>query len=91
MTMQFDQTDYSVVVKSRAPLPMAWKWEIHRAGRGTPIDQSSVCFHTVVTASKAGKEALQQFVDDRVARQRPPLPPMGDGISIGRWDDEGGR
>jgi hypothetical protein len=91
MTMHFDQTDYSVVVKNRAPLPKAWKWEIHRAGRGTPIDQSSVCFHTVVTASKAGKAALKQFMDGLFAYNQASPPPNNDGEPISRWDDEGGR
>jgi hypothetical protein len=28
MDNRFDQTDFSVVVKKRAPLPKPWKWEI---------------------------------------------------------------
>src|SRR5258708_26419767 len=56
--LHFDRTDYSVVVKNRAPPPSSWKWEIYRAGRSSPIKQSSVYFHTMVTANRAGKEAL---------------------------------
>jgi hypothetical protein len=51
--LHFDHTDYSVVVKNRAPPPSSWKWEIYRA---------SVFFHTMVTANRAGKEALKQLL-----------------------------
>jgi hypothetical protein len=61
--LHFDRTDYSVVVKNRAPPPSSWKWEIYRAGRSSPIKQSSVYFHTMVTANRAGKEALKQLLD----------------------------
>jgi hypothetical protein len=59
--VRFDRSDYSVVVKNRAPLPNSWKWEIYRAGRSSPIKQSSVYFHSVATANRAGKEALKQL------------------------------
>jgi hypothetical protein len=59
---RFDRTDYSVVVKKRAPLPNSWRWEIYRAGRSSPIEQSSVYFDSVATANRAGKEALQQLL-----------------------------
>ena len=42
--LHFDRTDYSVVVKNMAPLPNSWKWEIYRAGRSSPIKQSSSIF-----------------------------------------------
>ena len=61
--LHFDRTDYSVVVKNMAPLPNSWKWEIYRAGGSSPIKQSSVYFHTMVTANRAGKEALKQLLD----------------------------
>jgi hypothetical protein len=60
--LHFDRTDYSVVVKNRAPPPSSWKWEIYRAGRSSPVKQSSVFFHTMVTANRAGKEALKQLL-----------------------------
>jgi hypothetical protein len=64
---RFDRTDYSVVVKKRAPLPNSWRWEIYRAGRSSPIEQSSVYFDSMATANRAGKEALQQlFINLRV-------------------------
>jgi hypothetical protein len=53
--LPFDRTDYSVVVKNRAPLPNSWRWKIYRAGRSSPV--------TMVTAYRAGKEALQQLLD----------------------------
>jgi hypothetical protein len=61
--LHFDRTDYSVVVKNKAPPPGSWKWQIYRAGRSSPIKQSSVCFHTMVTANRAGKEALKKLFD----------------------------
>jgi hypothetical protein len=56
---RFDRTDYSVVVKHRA----SPRWEIYRAGRSSPIKQSMVYFPTMVTAKRAGKEALKQLLD----------------------------
>jgi hypothetical protein len=61
--LQFDPIDYSVVVKNRAPHPGSWKWQIYRAGRSSPIKQSSVYFQTMVTANRAGKAALKQLLD----------------------------
>jgi hypothetical protein len=63
MTMPIDQNDYSVVVKHRAPPPKSWRWEIYRAGRRSPIEQSSVYFHTMAAANRAGREALKQLLD----------------------------
>ena len=37
----FDETDYSVVVKSRAPPPNSWRWEIYRAGPG--VTRAGAC------------------------------------------------
>jgi hypothetical protein len=61
---EFDDADYSVVVKNRAPPPSSWRWEIYRAGRSSPIGQSPVFFHTVATASRAGKAALKQLLEE---------------------------
>jgi hypothetical protein len=60
--LRFDATDYSVVVKNRAPLPNSWRWEISRAGRASPIGQAPVFFHTMTSANKAGKAALKQLL-----------------------------
>jgi len=60
--IHFDDTDYSVVVKNRAPPPNSWRWEIYRAGRKSPVGQSSVLFPTKAAASKAGKAALKQLL-----------------------------
>jgi hypothetical protein len=57
--LHFDLADYSVVVKNSAPPPSSWKWKIYRAGRSSPIKQSSVYFHTMVTANRAGKRGPQ--------------------------------
>ena len=62
-TSEFDRTDYSVVVKNRGTPPNPWKWEIYRAGRSNPIKQSSVYFHTMAMASRAGKEALKRLLE----------------------------
>jgi hypothetical protein len=60
----FDQTDFSVVVKIRAPPPKPWRWEIYRAGRKSPIECSSVLYETVEAASRAGKKALKRFLTE---------------------------
>ena len=59
--LRFDDTDYSVVVKNRAAPPNSWRWEIHRAGRSSPIGQSPTFFRTMA-ANKAGKTALEQLL-----------------------------
>jgi hypothetical protein len=59
----FNRSDYSVVVKHRAHPPNTWRWEIYRAGRASPIEKSPVYFQTMVTANRAGKEALKKLLD----------------------------
>jgi hypothetical protein len=54
----FDHTDFSVVVKNRAPPPKPWRWEIYRAGRTSPIEKSEAFFETITEANRAGKAAL---------------------------------
>jgi hypothetical protein len=61
--MLFDHTDFSVVVKNRAPPPNPWRWEIYRAGRRSPIQQSQTYFDTMALANRAGKEALKQLLE----------------------------
>jgi hypothetical protein len=50
--------DFSVVVQYRAGHPNRWEWEIYRAGRSSPIDQSSALFETMTEANRAGTRAL---------------------------------
>jgi hypothetical protein len=40
-----------------------WRWEISRAGRSSPVEQSSASFDTMAAATRAGKDALKQFLD----------------------------
>jgi hypothetical protein len=60
--IRFDDSDYSVVVKNRAPPPDSWRWEIYRAGRLSPIKQSPNLFPTMAAANRAGKVALKQLL-----------------------------
>jgi hypothetical protein len=59
-----DHADFSVVVKNRASPPKAWRWEIYRAGRRSPIEQSKDLFETVTEANRAGKVALQSLLSE---------------------------
>jgi hypothetical protein len=59
----FDPTDYSVVVKHRGKPPKPWRWEIYCAGRKNSIVNSTVYFDSIVTANKAGKEALRLLLE----------------------------
>ena len=63
MRKDFDPADYSMVVKHRAPLPNPWRWEIYRAGRRSPVEQSSVYFLSRGSASLAGQTALARLFD----------------------------
>jgi hypothetical protein len=60
---RFDRSDFSVVVKLRAPPPKSWRWEIYRAARSSPVQQSTKCFETMVEAQRAGKEALEEYLE----------------------------
>ena len=71
MIMPFDQSDYSVVIKRRAPPPTPWRWEIYRAGRASAIEQSSTFFPTMAAAGSAGKQALKRFLDKRHSEDLP--------------------
>ncbi len=67
MLMNFDPNDYSVIVKNRGKHPKPWRWEIYRAGRSTPVDQSRVYFAMMTLAHRAGKEALKMFLAKQYA------------------------
>jgi hypothetical protein len=58
MNAPLDPADYFVVVKNRARLPKPWRWEIHRAGRQSPVAQSQVYFDLRGTAIVDGRAAL---------------------------------
>ncbi len=60
--LDFDDSDYSVVVKHRGRPPNPWKWEIYRAGTSSPIGQSPVFFRSMAAANKSGKAALKQLL-----------------------------
>jgi hypothetical protein len=60
----FDQTDFSVAVKSRGLSPKPWGWEIYRAGRNSPIECSSTLYETMAAATRAGKRALRELLSD---------------------------
>jgi hypothetical protein len=59
---EFELADYSVVVKRHVQLAGRWRWEIHRAGRKTPINRSADQFATIGAANRAGREALQALL-----------------------------
>ena len=70
----FNNDDYSVVVKHRAPLPNSWRWEIYRAGRASHMECSEVFFCTVSAAHRAGKAALRHFMATRFPERVPDSP-----------------
>jgi hypothetical protein len=67
----FDRADYSVAVKRTPKSQNFWRWEISRAGRSSSIEQSSANFDTMAAATRAGKEALKQFLDKGGRRESP--------------------
>lgn len=58
MSAPLDPADYFVVVKNRLRLPKPWRWEIHRAGRQSPVAQSQEFFDLRGTAIVDGRAAL---------------------------------
>jgi hypothetical protein len=65
----FDHSDFSVVVKHRAPAPKSWRWEIYRAGRTSPIEHSEVLFDSMTEANRAGKVALRLLLSEYPAAE----------------------
>ena len=63
MLKQFDPVDYSVVVKLNRKPANSWRWEIHCAGKSTPVCKLSAHFTTMSSATKAGKAALKEFLE----------------------------
>jgi hypothetical protein len=59
-----ERSDFSVVVKHRAPAPKSWRWEIYRAGRTSPIEHSEVLFDSMTEANRAGKAALSLLLSE---------------------------
>jgi hypothetical protein len=59
-----DHPDFSVVVKDGAQSPKSWKWEIHRAGRNSPIVRSKVFFASKTEANRAGEVALSLLLSE---------------------------
>jgi len=59
-----DHTDFSIVVKNRAPPPRPWRWEIYRAGRRSPIEHSAVFFESMTEANRAGQRALRLMLSE---------------------------
>jgi hypothetical protein len=57
-------SDFSVVVKLRAPPPNCWRWEIYRAGRSSSIVNSKDFFVSAVSANKAGQKALKLLLSE---------------------------
>jgi hypothetical protein len=62
--LRYDHNDFSVVIKNRAPPPRAWRWEIYRAGRSSPVECSAVYYETAMAANQAGKQALRTFLSE---------------------------
>jgi hypothetical protein len=58
----FERVDYFVVVKHSGKPLKPWKWEIYRAGRSSPIKQSSVTLDTMAKATREGKEELKRLL-----------------------------
>jgi hypothetical protein len=58
----YERTDYSVVVKNRAPPPKVWRWEIYRVGNANPIKQSSI-FRHYGGGQAGGKRCAQGIVE----------------------------
>jgi hypothetical protein len=69
MSTEFDPTDYSVVVKNRAPLQKPWRWEIYCAGKRQPIKRSGALYESRGEASLVGKGALAQLLQQISPRE----------------------
>jgi hypothetical protein len=61
MYAQHERSDFSLAIKNRGRPPKPWRWEIYRAGRSSPVEQSSTFFPTMAAANKAGKVALAEL------------------------------
>ena len=64
LAVMLQHSDFSVVVKNKAPPPRPWRWEIHRVGRRTPIDRSQDYFETLTQAKQAVQMALTRLLSE---------------------------
>jgi len=64
MGNRFDQTDFSVVVKKRAPPPKTVEVGDLSGWSNSPIECSSVRYETVEAANRAEKAALKQLLTE---------------------------
>jgi hypothetical protein len=60
-----DPTDYSIAVRRNRKPRNSWRWEIYRPGKSISVERSPDHFQTMVEATRAGKAALQRFVNLR--------------------------
>jgi len=61
-----DPADYSIAVRLNRKPRNSWRWEIYRAGKSIPVERSLEHFQTMAEATRAGKAALQRFVELRL-------------------------
>jgi hypothetical protein len=59
MSEEFQQSDYSMVVKRRDNGPKPWRWEIWVAGRSRHVERSAQPYATMAEATREGKAALK--------------------------------
>lgn len=58
----FDPEDFSFVVKMRGGPEKPWIWEVHCAGKGKPVERSSVFYKSAAEAAREGKKALARIL-----------------------------
>jgi hypothetical protein len=96
--MPINQSDFSVVVKLRAPPPNSWRWEIYRAGKRNSVEQSSVYFQTMTMASRKATwpqntpTAKRKIVKEKIISEPYPIsqrsPRLGLPEDVGRESDD---
>jgi hypothetical protein len=59
----------TMVVKNRAPPPGSWKWQIYRAGRSSPVKQSSVYFSHHGDRQSGRKRGAQAAIGQAPCKQ----------------------
>ena len=66
MKTLFDPADCSIAVRRNRKPSNSWRWEIYAPGKSIPVERSLEHFQTMAEATRAGKAALQRFVELRL-------------------------
>ncbi len=64
MFTKAERRDFSVSVRSKGKPPNPWRWEIHRAGRLSAVEQSLECFSDNGGSQQGGQRSARTAIEE---------------------------